>query len=148
LHLKLRPGTKHIPVSALTGDKDGPKLSPTQTAEEGPHEGISMNPGRITGQRVSMRLMAQLLSGRTRRTVFDRTQIPGEFDVTLQWTPDPNESASLKEFVLSRPPDDTMPFPSLFTAIREQLGLKLDSAKGPVDFFFIEHAQKPAANRR
>lgn len=69
--------------------------------------------------------------GEAPRPVLDRSGIPGEFDFRLEFAADD-----------SRPEDG----PSLFTAIQEQLGLKLESAKGPIPTLIIDHAEKPSAN--
>ncbi len=70
------------------------------------------------------------------RVVVDKTGLTGGYDFELQFTP---------ELSAPKPPDGapTDSGPSLFTAIRDQLGLKLESAKEPIDFFTIEHAERP-----
>ena len=82
------------------------------------------------------------------RPVIDRTGLTGRYDFKLEWTPDPvpggkgagapgeKADASAPEFS----------GPSLFSAIQDQLGLKLDPQKGPVDVFVIVSAERPAAN--
>ena len=72
------------------------------------------------------------------RTVVDRTGIAGLIDYDLSWTPDlpPNPNAG------ERSP--TNAGPSLFTALQEQLGLKLESSRGPVDVLVIDHVERPA----
>ena len=69
------------------------------------------------------------------RTVINKTGLTGAFDFHLEWTPE----------VMSRVQPDNEG-PSIFTAVQEQLGLKLEAAKGPVDFLVIDHAEKPADN--
>jgi len=64
------------------------------------------------------------------RPVLDRTGIKGEFDFKLDYATDDNPETG----------------PSIFTAIQEQLGLRLQAAKGPVEMLIIEHVEKPSAN--
>lgn len=84
-----------------------------------------------------MRTLALLISRFERETVIDMTGLGGVYQIKLEWTPD-----------LDRPPNaDAPPGPSLFTAVQEQLGLKLESRKGPVDVLVVDHAdQTPAEN--
>ena len=83
------------------------------------------------------------------RTVIDKTGLKGEYDFKLKWTPEPGEegleSLGLPPVPPSPQPADTNG-PSIFTAVQEQLGLKLESTKGPVDVLVIDHAEKPSEN--
>jgi uncharacterized protein (TIGR03435 family) len=72
------------------------------------------------------------------RTVVNKTGLPGDYDVTLRWTP-PAQGVD----AAATPDSDA---PSYFTAIEEQLGLKLSPTKGPVDFIVIDHIDKPSEN--
>jgi bla regulator protein blaR1 len=76
------------------------------------------------------------------RPVVDQTGLAGRYDFTLNWTPDETQFGGLG--VKVPPPTDsaTAP-PELFTAIQEQLGLKLDAAKAPVEVFVIDRVEKP-----
>jgi uncharacterized protein (TIGR03435 family) len=76
-----------------------------------------------------------LLSEVLNRTVINKTGLTGAFDFHLEWTPE----------VMSRVQPDNEG-PSIFTAVQEQLGLKLEAAKGPVDFLVIDHAERPSDN--
>jgi uncharacterized protein (TIGR03435 family) len=109
-----------------------------------------IGPGHISGHVVTMAMLGVFLEGSVSRNVFDRTGLRGTFDVDLQWTPD-----QLRDFKASAGlPPGTLPRvngvqfdpdgPSIFTAIQEQLGLKLESTKAPVDVLMIDHAEKPA----
>jgi uncharacterized protein (TIGR03435 family) len=91
---------------------------------------------------VNMQQLAAELTGYARRPIMDRTGLNGEFDLTLNYTPDPGlqpPSVGSSAEPSSVDPD----VPSIFTAIREQLGLKLEPTKGPVDILVIDHAEKP-----
>jgi uncharacterized protein (TIGR03435 family) len=135
-HLKIHRETRELPIYSLVVWKSGPKLQPT-TAAAGPT--WSKTPGVLTGQKISMDMFAtDLLEAELDRVVTDHTGIKGEFDVKLTWTPvdvnDPNSASTAPAG------------PSLFTAIQEQLGLKLESTRGPVEVLVIESAEKPSEN--
>ena len=90
---------------------------------------------------------ATSLSGLVNRVVLDKTGLTGGFDFELQWTPDQFQGTGPLGGIPGAPPpapptDST--FPSLFTALQEQLGLKLDSERGPVEVVVIDHVEKPA----
>jgi uncharacterized protein (TIGR03435 family) len=77
------------------------------------------------------------------RTVLDRTGLTGAFDVELQFSWEGLPGAPGRPPGVERPPNDN---PSIFTAVQEQLGLKLESTRGPVDILVIDHAEKPTEN--
>jgi uncharacterized protein (TIGR03435 family) len=92
-----------------------------------------------------MEQFAALLSGRVGRVVVDRTGITGSFDLDLTWTPD-----QIPQGPPGPPPPGAPPLPpidpngpSIFTALQEQLGLKLESTKGPVDVVVIDSVEHP-----
>jgi uncharacterized protein (TIGR03435 family) len=106
---------------------------------------MTMEPGRMSASGMAMATIASSLSGSVQRTVVDRTGIPGAFDVKLTWTPDQMPQAGgnpSKNKGAKIDPNG----PPIFTALQEQLGLKLESAKGPVDVLVIDHAERPAEN--
>ena len=72
------------------------------------------------------------------RTVLDKTGLTGKYDYTLKWTPDAVADAGADSGKAAAPP--------LFTALQEQLGLRLDSTRGPVKGLVIEHVEMPSAN--
>jgi uncharacterized protein (TIGR03435 family) len=79
------------------------------------------------------------------RPVVDHTGLPGRFDFTLTWTPDETQFGGLGMHV-PPPADNASAPPDLFTAMQEQLGLKLESTKAPVDVLVIDHVEKPSEN--
>jgi uncharacterized protein (TIGR03435 family) len=92
--------------------------------------------------------LAHILSTQLSRTVLDKTGLTGNYDFTLKWTPDPSEPAMGPP---GGPPDaspdaNNSGGPTLFTALEEQLGLKLVSAKGPEEVIVIDHIEQPSAN--
>jgi uncharacterized protein (TIGR03435 family) len=114
---------REIPVLALRIGKDGSKLRATDSAA------VGLSGGRdrisITGGDDALAVLAYELSWRLDRPVIDQTALKGRYAFTLNWSEEG---------------------PSLFTAIQEQLGLKLEASKGPVTFLVIDHAEKPSAN--
>jgi uncharacterized protein (TIGR03435 family) len=83
------------------------------------------------------------------RSIVDKTGLTGKYDLALHWAPD-NASAPTAVGAENGPPisDATTDAsdPSIFTALEEQLGLKLEAQKGPVDVIVIDHVDKPSAN--
>jgi uncharacterized protein (TIGR03435 family) len=76
------------------------------------------------------------------RPVVDQTGMEGRYDLVLKWAPDDSQFGG-------HPPEASKadsPLPSLFTAIQEQVGLKLDAVKAPVDVMVIDHVEKPSEN--
>jgi len=101
--------------------------------------GIRVGPGTMSIGGASLSQLANSLSMFTGRVVLDRTGLTGTFDANLTWTPDqmPQRPPGAPELPID--PNG----PSLFTAVREQLGLKLDSQKGPVEILVIDRAEHP-----
>jgi uncharacterized protein (TIGR03435 family) len=161
--LALHRETKELPVYALVIAKNGPKLKeakPGDTYANGlkgldgkpaGHAGMMMwGRDRLTGQVITIASMVPPLSQQLGRTVQDRTGLTGNYDIELHWTPD-NAAGSIMGPPRDRAASDSgaaaeSPEPSFFTAIQEQLGLKLESRKAPVGVLVIDHAETPAAN--
>jgi uncharacterized protein (TIGR03435 family) len=106
---------------------------------------LRSRPGQLTAQSATMNFLAWFLSEQVHSPVVDETGLAGRYDVTLDWTPD---TANLPE-ALPRP-NDSAPgasdAPSLFTALREQLGLSLKSQMTSADTLIIDHVEQPEAN--
>jgi uncharacterized protein (TIGR03435 family) len=79
------------------------------------------------------------------RPVVDQTGLQGRFDFTLNWTPDETQFAALGARI-QPPTDDPSAPPNLFTAIQEQLGLRLESTRAPVDVIVIDTVDHPTPN--
>jgi uncharacterized protein (TIGR03435 family) len=141
--LKTHWETRELPVYALVvaNAKAGPTLTP---AKDPAHGGTSAGNGQLQAVSATLaeiaEVMTQEASGELGRVVIDKTGIEGKYDIRLKWTPD-NAPAPL----LNGAPDPNAP-PSIFTAIQEQLGLKLESAKGPVQVLVIDRAEMPTEN--
>ena len=108
---------------------------------------MRINPGGMVGfNGVPMSRIAQLLTQSVGRPVIDKTGLTGYFDFTLQWTPQPGSEMPIRpagEPPAPPPPAADPDGPNLFTAIQEQLGLKLESARGPVEVIVIDRLEKP-----
>ena len=126
--LRAHKGTMEMPVYGLVVAKGGPKLEASTAST-----GFSTRPGQFICSDASMDDLASLLSGSMDRMVLDQTKLTGSYKFTLKWTPD--ESANPN-------PD----IPGIFTAIQEQLGLKLIPTKGPVEMLIIDHIENPSPN--
>ena len=145
--LKAHRETKEMPVYELWVAKGGSKLK-TAEADGKPGPMMRMGRGEVTGNKVAMPMLAQMLSQQLRRTVIDKTGLTGEFDFTLTFTPEPGQGGGplgdLPPRADAPPPGGDGP--TIFTAIQEQLGLKVESAKGPVEVIVIDKAEKPTDN--
>ena len=110
-----------------------------------------MGRGNLQAAAMNVTNIVQSLSSLVGRVIVDKTGLTGLYDVKLQWTPDPAPAGIAGAFgpgpgsPEAAPPMDSNG-PSIFTALQEQLGLKLDSAKGPVDVIVVDSVQKPSEN--
>ena len=102
-----------------------------------------MGMGQMTGQAVPIAQLADMLSQRLGSTIVDKTGLTGKYDIKLRWQ-DEQSPASLPGEPPPPPPDTSGP--SIYTALQEQLGLKLEGAKGPVRILIVDRVAKPSAN--
>jgi uncharacterized protein (TIGR03435 family) len=164
LQLKFHHETKELPIYALVTAKAG-KLHESEGGEcppmpdrlppppepgklpSPPCGGMFRTPGHVVGQKVAMAQLTDLLSNMSGRIVLDKTGLTGKYEINLDYTPEQSQ--------LQLPPggDPGIPVPrpdpngpSLFTALQEQLGLKLESQKGPVEIMVIDHVERPSEN--
>lgn len=144
--LKFHHETRSRPTYSLEVAKNGPKLQKAQRGETFPNNAIpipdgtgsegesTVTPGKIVLRAASLSVLANLLSSQgLSHAVVDKTGLTDIYDITLRWSPDDNASS-----------DGSLP--SLFTALREQLGLKLEYNKNPIDVIVIDHIERPSAN--
>ncbi len=135
LKLVLHHEQKTLSYLALTVGKNGPKLTHS-TSPNDPAPSPSSS-GRIDRNNMSMHLLATLLSRFERQIVVDMTDLAGQYQIHLEWTPSSGTTAQT----------DQPTGPTIFTAVREQLGLKLEARKGPLDVLVVDQAEKiPTAN--
>jgi uncharacterized protein (TIGR03435 family) len=137
--LTLHRESRERSIYALVVGKNGPKI---HQVEDGPAR-ASSGPGRFAAIKITMPKFADMLARFTGQTVVDATGLKGAFDFTLEWSPD--DTRKMPQ------PDDSAAEgasgPSLFSALQEQLGLKLESRKGEVEILVVDHMEKtPTAN--
>ncbi len=141
--LKFHEEKREMAAYALTVGKDGPKL--TRSTDTSGLGGFTMGPLGVMHAEATMEDFAHVLqSDILDRPVVDETGLEGKWDFTLQWTPDETQFAGMK---VPRPAEDEAnPLPPLFTALQEQLGLKLEAQKTDVPVIVIDHVEHPSPN--
>ncbi len=132
--------TKEQPVYALVLRKGSPKLDKTSHPDEKP--GFKQSGYSFTFTNADMSYLVFVLSQVTGRKVVDRTQLSGQYDFTLNYAP--NRLAATDSSNVS--PSIDGPPESVFTALREQLGLDLKSEKDQVEFIVVDHLDRPTPN--
>ncbi len=142
---RLRPSTVDCQALFAARAKDAKEGTPFQPPKPGeaPQCGMMGGFGRIMAGSVAMSNFASMLAGILNRPVYDRTNLTGKFDIQLEYTPDQMPQIPPGATL---PPGLTMPSPdgpSLNTALVEQLGLKLDATRGPVDVLVIDSVEQP-----
>jgi uncharacterized protein (TIGR03435 family) len=157
--LALHRETKQLSVYELTLANNDGKLQPSKNDNCAPYSVDSPPPTApvpgtifcgfprlassglnrtLNGAAISIAALAGNLSrGQLHRPIIDKTGLSGRFDVHLEWAADPPSGIA---------DTDASNGPSIFTALREQLGLKLQSTKGPVEVLVVDHVEKPSSN--
>jgi uncharacterized protein (TIGR03435 family) len=111
-----------------------------------------MGRGQLNLTAAGLDIFADVLSRNLGRVVLDQTGLKGKYDFTLQWAPEDNHDPMFKGAAPDgNPPVDAAPpanasGPTIFTALQEQLGLKLESRKSPLDVLVIDHIERPSEN--
>jgi uncharacterized protein (TIGR03435 family) len=153
--LKAHLEPKEVAVHELVVARGEPKMKLADPAHPGglkdadgkPAQGIlHTGAGQYTAQAESMADLALTLSDFTGRQVVDRTGLAGFYDFELQFTPEPGFGPEYRGQRQSNAPLPEFTGPSIFTAVQEQLGLKLEPAKVPVEGLVIDHLERPAEN--
>jgi uncharacterized protein (TIGR03435 family) len=131
--LKIHRETKEMQVYGLVAAKGGPKLQPMATGGRESSLSISRTDGgnmHVTGKGLPMANLVRYLSDQSGRQVIDETGLTGKYDFQFAFAPDLGDATG----------------PSLFTAIQQELGLRLESKRGPVEVIVIDGVEKPSAN--
>lgn len=165
--LAIHRETKELPVYALVVARKNGKLGPNLVEAKGdncvvvdttkppsPPEpgkspvlscgGIRMQPNALRGVSVQIRQLTPNLSRLLGRTVVDKTGLTGKYDISMEWAPDESQFPQMPG-APSPPPSESAGL-SIFTAVQEQLGLKLEAQKGPVETIVIDRVEKPTTN--
>lgn len=145
--LRSHPETRKLPVYELAVDRRGVKF---QKAKDGAEPAVEVTSGSIHLRRATAATFASQLSYALGRPVINKTGLSGEFDFALEWTPEPGvdggpSTAGLPPGTV-QPPASAPEGPSIFTAILEQLGLRLKSGRAPVEVIVIDAAKRPTAD--
>jgi len=131
--LKYHRAKKTMPVYSLVVGKSGIKAA---ASNDGPCPTDAIcgswfsRRNQIEGKRITMTQLADALTFQLDRIVIDKSGLHKTFDILLTWSPD----------------QDDIEGPSIFTAVQEQLGVKLEASKAPVDMFVIDHIETPSDN--
>jgi uncharacterized protein (TIGR03435 family) len=144
-HLSAHIQTRTLPVYELVIAKGGPRLrqdnsDPGQSGDPSSPDfkgTFTLRNSELIATGIPMSVFAYYFASRAGRTIIDKTGLKGKYDLSLKWTPD------------DQPPADNGSgdrAPDLFTALQEQLGLKLEPSKGPVDTLVIDHVEMPTEN--
>jgi uncharacterized protein (TIGR03435 family) len=144
--LKFHRETKELPTYALVVAKGGPKLHASE---------VAAGPDQPNGQRITMKgrgnltlegapvsALAYQLGQRLGRSVIDKTELTGNYDFKLEWMPDESQGGPAGDRIAVSDNNGV----SIFTALQDQLGLKLESTRGPVEILVIERAEKASEN--
>jgi uncharacterized protein (TIGR03435 family) len=148
--LKLHRETRNMPVYVLLAIRPAGNKLVTASGQE--QAGICpCGLGSLSPSRATMKMLADQLSTQLWRVVVDKTQLTGEYSFRLHWTPAQGEygpeALGLPPRAAAEPPPSVIDNgPSIFTALQEQLGLRLVSQNGTVEVLVIDHAEKPDAN--
>jgi uncharacterized protein (TIGR03435 family) len=161
--LSIRRATSELPVYSLVISKNGSRIKPANSGDayldglrdrEGHARGagatmIGVNNGALTltGQAVPIANLIKLLAPYVDRPIVDKTGLTGNFDFYLQFTANQGSlQASGGDGSSGAPPSSDTNAPYLLTAVQEQLGLKLESSRGPVEMIVIDRVEKPSGN--
>jgi uncharacterized protein (TIGR03435 family) len=134
--LELHREPRKIAHLLLSVGKGGPKF--TESSPDTPGGRVSYMPGNLEYRRIAVSAFAVLLSRVMKEPVLDKTGLTGLYDLKLEWTPDD-----------AAPAEDAgpTPKPDVFTAIQQQLGLKLEHSKEPLEVLVVDRAEKvPVGN--
>lgn len=137
-HLTFHRETRSMQTYVLEVAKNGPKLEKSPGGEAATNSSNSNQRGVLEARNTSMDLFAKVLTRQMDLPVVNRTGLDGAFNFKLQWTP---------ENARGKPPEGTdTEGPSIFSALQEQLGLRLHAQKSPLEILVIDHAERPGAN--
>ena len=140
--LKFHRDTKPLPAYTLVLGKNGPRMKARTPGDGGPGFRLVPQGARLPGRNASMAQLAFVLQAVVMdRPIIDETGLTGNFDFDLSWAPNETQFGGRGGKMTADPER-----PDIFTAVQEQLGLKLEPQKGPVAVLMIDHVEKPTEN--
>ncbi len=144
--LKFHKDSKEMSAYVLTVAKGGPKMTKNESDPKGLPGLFFQGLGILTVRNATMGNFAALMqSAVLDRPVVDRTGLTGKWDFLLKWTPDESQFGGMG-IKVPPPSNEADAPPPLFTAMPEQIGLKLEAAKTQVDVMVLDHVELPSAN--
>ncbi len=135
--------TKQMRVYLLVVGKNGPRLT---LHNDGTGAKTRKGCGHLAGTRLTMDVFATVASRDLETDVLNRTGLPGKYDFQLDWTPDSGPCRVAADTQGGSAAADPSSLPSLYTALQQQLGLRLESSKGPVETLIVDRVERPSEN--
>jgi len=135
-HLEAHIESKILSVYDLELTKDGPKFKKSADVDA-KNAGTSIRNQEMEAKSITMASLAATLANQVQRTVIDKTGLTATYDMKLKWSRD--NGAALDDGTKDGPP-------LIYTALKEQLGLKLEPSKGPVETLVVDHVEMPSEN--
>jgi uncharacterized protein (TIGR03435 family) len=152
LQLKFHHETKELPIYTLVVSKPGKLRESDGVCDQQDQPAAApcrfmILRGHLGSHKATVSQLVDALSRVTDRVVLDKSNLAGMYDINLDYSPDEGQLQAFTAGTNSPPPPSIDPsVPSLFTALQEQLGLKLESGKGPVEILLIDHIERPSEN--
>jgi uncharacterized protein (TIGR03435 family) len=159
LNLKLRQDSKEMTILGMVVEKNGPKLHEARAGDTYPnglkerdgqgHAGMMrFSGGHLTAQGIKLDNLASFLSGQLNQIVQNKSGLVGNYDFTLEWSPDADRPGGPRQAGGEAPssPSEENAGTSIFTAIKEQLGLRLEHQKSAIPVYVVENVEKPTEN--
>lgn len=145
--LKFHTEQREMPAYALTVAKSGPKMTVTADKPSDPGNFMFRGLGKLMVTNSTMKDFCDGMQEAVMdKPMVDQTGLTARYDFNLNWAPDESQFGSFGVRIPPPNPNDPNPLPSLYTALPEQLGLKLEATKAKVDVMVIDHIEKPGAN--
>jgi uncharacterized protein (TIGR03435 family) len=138
---------QQLSVMAITVEKNGPKLTKSTGDPNDASSILLRGLGNLMARNATIVDFAQVMQAVViDRPVVDQTGITGKYDFTLLWMPNETQFANMPAFTSVAPADNGNAPPDLYKAMQQQLGLKMESTKAPVDVLVIDHVEEPSPN--
>jgi len=143
-NLRFRTESKQMPIYAMVVAKNGPKMQQARDAEA--RSGIVGGRGQLTATNVGMEALAHFLGEQAGKPVLDMTGLKGNYNFDMNWSPDVNGTSGISAASNTPSVAADSSGPTLFTAVQDQLGLKLEPQKSVAEILIVDRAEKPSAN--